>query len=132
MFCGHLSLVLFVLILYKVTVDISFRRVETSFFWIEKTFGGSRADFCIKSQFSIADIGITSGSHSLFFILIILPERARPGLLTAPKLFLMALFAVVWPCHVAPWSTPATHSIGFLCRIRNGGTRLFSGIFQSQ
>ena len=48
-------------------------------------------------------------------ILIILLERAKPGLLAAPKLFLSPI------CY--PWPTPSTHSIGFLCRILNGCPR---------
>ena len=47
-----------------------------------------------------------------------------PGLLPAPKLILSDVFGVVWPYHVAPWPTPVTHSVGFLCRIRNDRPRL--------
>ena len=41
-----------------------------------------------------------------------------------PKALLIACFLVVWLCHMAPWPTPLTHSIGFLCMIRNGRLRL--------
>ena len=57
-------------------------------------------------------------------IYLILLERAKPGPLAAPKLFLSAVLGVVWPCHVALSPPPSPICDVSHCGIENVCPRL--------